>query len=206
MGGFIKKLLGRQEPVAASPALGTVSGESAGSATSREAIRRQVVQMALRDALRQHSVPAASLECQVVKTAGPGPGLHLLLTIRQEETRILGFASAFQQSVLAQLRKFDAGVSDWLHGVSWQLADKPADRPAATAVIAPAAVPAAVEPEVAGAAERTEAAASKAAAREDLERMFAIRDEELKRGRSDGEHDDFQMTQPAFEPTRPAER
>ena len=232
---------------------------------SDNATRRQLIQMMLRDGLRKHGIPAGWVECRmlVVSSRARGPGLYVRLVMRHWDMRLLTYAHAFQQQLMAAITEFEPEASGWLHGVSWELdvgdscpyLDMPhpsiwlelsqpqksampviaALMPASPAEFEPAPRPAfepvplpAFEPTTPPAFEPTTPPAAAGAAEvasqpgndeeadvlKDLERMFAIRDANIRQQSfSDTEPGGFGPTEPGgfgptelgdFRPTEPS--
>ena len=90
---------------------------------SENGVRRQLVQVLIRDLLRRHGIPPQWIDCQmmVVSSRTRGPGMHLRLVVRHWDERLMNHASAFQKEVLSDLKQFEPQAATWLHGVSWQL-------------------------------------------------------------------------------------
>lgn len=209
MAGFFGKIFGGAPPAPMPSELSSTFDDSTARDSSREANRRELLQGVVRDAMRRHAIPSSWIESKVFPAP---PGVHLLLIVREEPQRMYYFIRNFEESVAADLRRFDARAGEWLGGISWQFPakDMPSGRRTnvqapATAIEAPVPAPAPA-PEVPATAVAATAGAEggdeKAAALADLERLFAIRDEELRRGSGDGEHPEFAPTQPAFAPTQ----
>lgn len=120
---FIARLLGRQAqarvPTLASPAL-----------TSRDATRRELASMALRDTLRKHGIPHGWIagEASPVLTARKERGVHLRLVLRHWHPALPSCLVALQRSITSRLNRLDPLSCDWLVGISWkfELADEAA--------------------------------------------------------------------------------
>jgi hypothetical protein len=89
---------------------------------SDNALRRQLVHVLLRDVLRRNGIPSALVECQmlVVASRSRGPGMYVRLVLRQWDERLVRYAFAFQNALMADILRFEPTAADWLHGVSWQ--------------------------------------------------------------------------------------
>lgn len=175
------------------------SGGEEEAAEARSAVRRELVQVTLRETMRRHAIPSDWLEVRMLPavTRKGKRGLHVQLVVRQGQGSLLAYIPSFQSAWMAEIEKFDAHAWDWLLSISWQFAGitstNAGDVPAAGdwRLGAGAAPPAAAQ-----------AAGASAAAEEedddveqDLQALFAIRDAAMKDG-PPGE-------QPDFEPTRP---
>lgn len=180
--------------------------------------RRQLVQMLLRDGLRQHGIPPGWVEYRMllVNSRSRGSGMYLNLIMRHWDQRLLTYAHAFQEQLKSAITQFEPNAATWLHGISWELdvgntcpafyADMPAPfvwqqapAPAVAAVPTPVQTPAAVA--VAPVATVAAVAASSDPDAEvllDLQRMFAIRDADIQQQTAAGvPPPDFQDTEPA---------
>lgn len=90
---------------------------------SENDVRRQLVQVLMRDLLRRHGIPLEWIDCQmmIVTSRTRGSGMYIRLVVRHWDERLLNYASAFQKKLLADLRQFEPQTAKWLHGISWQL-------------------------------------------------------------------------------------
>jgi hypothetical protein len=163
---------------------------------SDNATRRQLVQVLLRDLLRSSGIPSAWIESRMllVSSKSRGPGMYVRLIVKHWDSRFMEYAYAFEQTLLADIDRLEPNSAKWLHGISWQfdLGDscpftslppkaywsQPASVSTA-AVAAPEALLPAVTavPEEAPSAEEVPDNDPTA----DLERLFAIRDQEIER-------------------------
>lgn len=164
---------------------------------SDNATRHQLVQMLLRALLRKHGIPTHWIELQILVVPGKvqGLGMHLRLVVKQWDVRLMNHVQAFQDTLLADITRYEAHALEWLHGISWQLEmsdscpytslpGKPFwDTPAQTGAPAPAAP-----------APRLSRHDEKA----HLELLFSLRDKE---GSS---HPVSERAFPAFEDTQPS--
>ena len=122
---LIKKMFGR--PPGASPAAGPESAQFQESdhgseSGSRNAPRRELVQVVLRDSMRRHGIPSAWIDCRIlsVVTRSQRTGLHVQFIVRDGVDRLLTYVPAFQTSFLEEIARFDPRVDDWLFSLSWQ--------------------------------------------------------------------------------------
>jgi hypothetical protein len=174
---------------------------------SENAIRRQLVQVLLRDVIRRHGIPPQWIELQmlVVSSSSRGAGMYVRLVIKQWDQGLMNYALALQNELLADIARFEPQASVWLHGISWQLemADgcpytvvpdkefwlKPAKQAAPV-------VPAAKEPPVAHALETTPTTEANDAL-EDLNRLFFIRDQDMSKSAGELAPVGYENTQPS---------
>lgn len=190
---------------------------------SRNAPRRELVQVVLRETMRRHGIPSAWIECRILPVASRTKmtkGMHVQLIVRDGVDRLLTYVPAFQDSFLQEIARFDPRVDDWLFSLSWQF---PSPNVAASSVMPDPVVFAganeAAPPTQALAAPQAElplpardqsgiADSSQTEGRrfgdeevlEDLQALYAIRDASLRRGRPEskgaaGERD-FESTHP----------
>ncbi|MDI1340616.1 hypothetical protein [Polaromonas sp.] len=180
--------------------------------------RRQLVQMLLRDCLRRHGIATDWVECQmlVVNSRNRGPGMYVRLVLRRWDARLMTYAFAFQNELLAAITQFEPQSSTWLHGISWEFkvgdscpypnmpdpAIWGAPVRAGTAVEVPAAAPAPVPAAAAAPAAVVAVAAADVEDDvmrdlKDLQNMFAARDASIEQEAASGVHADFQPTQPS---------
>ncbi len=192
---------------------------------SENAARRQLVQVLLRDLLRKSGIPADWVECQMllVSSRRRGTGMYVRLVLKHWDTRLMDYLPAFQNTLLADIRRFEPQANDWLLGIFWQFElegscphqtlpgkefwqeqEKPADStPAVTPSPAPTALAPQVIDDVADAAPALTSFTPlrqqrKNSATADLERIFATRDKELLEQAGEG------ITPVGYEKTQPA--
>ncbi|HQR98394.1 MULTISPECIES: hypothetical protein [unclassified Polaromonas] len=200
------------KPAARTPATTTRDSQHTIEDNSDNGTRRQLVQMLLRDCLRRHGIAADWVECQmlVVNSRSRGPGVYVRLVLRHWDARLMTYAFAFQNELLAAITQFEPQSGTWLHGISWEFKvgdscpfpDMPdpaiwgpparAAAPAALAAAAPAAVMAAAPAVPADEAEDDVMRDLK-----DLQNMFAARDASIEQEAAAGAPADFQPTQPS---------
>ncbi len=90
---------------------------------SANALRRQLVQVLLRDVMRRHGIPPGWLDCQmlVVSSRSRGEGMYVRLVMKHWDPRLLNYAVAFQKALMVDITRFEPHAADWLYGISWQL-------------------------------------------------------------------------------------
>lgn len=185
---------------------------------SDNAMRRQLVQVLLRDLLRKHGIAPQWIELQmlVVSRSSRGSGLYVRLILRHWDERLMNYALALQNALLVDIARFEPNASEWLHGISWQLEmtdscpyttlpDKafwaetatPA-KPliAAVTVVATASpTPAFNPPSAFTPTAPADPHSEESEALEDLQRLFQVRDQVLGR-HSEGIAVGYEKTQP----------
>ncbi|HSI55112.1 MAG: hypothetical protein ACAH21_12725 [Ramlibacter sp.] len=178
--------------------------------------RREMLRVVLRDTLNRHGIPTAwiTADMLVATSRAKEPGIHWRLSVKHWDPRLLNHTVALQNNLIKRVMSFDPLATNWLMGISWQLALEdesecpPMPHPGIWTSDAHAPIVAAAAPEVAGgviegpvviASKAPDPQADSAAnAKEDLERLFKIRDEDLLRnGGADGPRHTFAATEPA---------
>lgn len=179
---------------------------------SAHAVRKDLIKMVMRECLQRNGIPDAWLGAELLRASNPKrePGIHVRLLVRQWQPRLLQHAVALEQDLHQRLLVLDPQADTWLTGFSWQFAlDDTSACPAlprAGTWTAPVAAAGSAAPG------KTEAATPETApgdiiagpvvipkseddVRADLERLLALRDDDVRRhvvGAEDG-----------FAPTRP---
>lgn len=184
---FIDRLLGRGGR--SHPA-----GAAVPAPTGRDATRRELISMAVRDTLRKNGIPHewVGVETGPAATARKERGMHLRLVVRHWHAALPGCVVALQRSVSARVARLDPLSCEWLVGISWKF--EPADDSHCPALPEPQYWRA-ERPQRGEAAGRQRAAAD---ARERLKRLLASRDEAFP-ARA-GTAADFSPTQPMLMP------
>lgn len=189
---------------------------------SENATRRQLVQVLLRDVLRRSGIPADWIECQMllVSSRTRGNGMYVRLVLKHWDHRLMNYTVAFQSALMTEIERFEPRASDWLHGISWQmnmddscpyieLPEKSFWQPNSKSPFITPTLPRAMAGDVhppAALQRRERAARPNPPAPDvdendptlDLERLFAIRDQELDRQAANG------LIPVGYEKTQPA--
>ncbi|KQT07608.1 hypothetical protein [Ramlibacter sp. Leaf400] len=171
----------------------TDSGTEDEKAEARQAVRRELVQVTLRETMRRHAVPSDWMEVRMlpVVTSKGKSGMHVQLVVKQGQGSLLGYIPAFQSGFMAEIEKFEPRAWDWLFSISWQFAAITASNGGEEA----AGSWQAASPVTAPAPARPERQVEDDDVAQDLKALFAIRDAAMKPRADD--------TPPDFEPTRP---
>lgn len=192
------------------------SGSTSNEAeTSRNAPRRELIQVITRDTMRKHGIPSDWLECRILSTITRTgrAGLHVNFVVRQAHEQLLGYVFAFQDSFLSELARFEPRAREWLVSVGWEFEGHGAATPATGFKVAGGPTPAPTRaPLVAPQQQRAFAPTDDAMAAEltrsdedvqqDLQALFAIRDAAIAQTAKDPDRPDFEPTQ-SFEDTEP---
>ena len=211
---FFAQLSGKGKPAAAPSAsrdnLATIQQGSEND------MRRQLVQVLVRDLLRRHGIPTEWIDCQmmIVSSRTRGSGMYIRLVVQHWDERLMNYASAFQKELLADIKQFEPQATNWLHGISWQLEvdgscpyttlpgisfwQGPQAEATPTMAVTPDTAP---QPAPALKTEQTGPQAAQQAEpvnTDELERLFAIRDRELS------EQADLGLVDAGYEKTQPA--
>lgn len=211
--GILDLLIGKKgagDVKGSRPAASTqfVPSQSTQGPNSPHQVRKDVLKLVLRELLMRNGIPNAWLTADLLRTTNSRreQGIHVRFLMRHFEPRLMQHGPALEQEFFQRLLLLDPLAAHWLMGFSWQftLADtsKCPPLPNAQAWTAPqpepAAQPAAPAPEdhsgdvIAGPVFIPRAVDE---VRSDLERLLALRDEDMKRHGKAGDN---------FAPTRPA--
>lgn len=119
----IKKLFGWAPAPAAPPESAEFhESDATNEIGSRNAPRRELVHVVLRDSMRRHGIPSAWIECRILSmlSRNSKTGMHVQLIVRDGTDRLLTYVPAFQTSFMQEIARFDPRVDDWLLSLSWQ--------------------------------------------------------------------------------------
>jgi hypothetical protein len=183
---------------------------------SRNARKRELVQMVLRDTMRKHGIPSDWVDCRTLSSVSRSGrhGLHANFVVKQAHDRMHAYVFAFQDSFERELTRIEPRARDWLLSIGWEfvgfnMADMP--EPKAWAPSAPGSLQAPLldsdwAPQESGFGPQTlpqdeEPPKTEDDIQRDLKALFAIRDAAIadtapKRPRRP-ESGDFQATQPS---------
>jgi hypothetical protein len=223
--GLLDRIFGSgKEPDAPGPAASTQFRESEPdteeSRTSRNAPRRELVQVLLRDTMRKHGIPSDWVECRILSSISRSgrAGLHVNFVVKKAHDRLLAYVFAFQDSFERELARFEPRASDWLISLGWEFqgfnaADMPDPNSWASGPVPLQSplVQADWRPSHSGFGHGEPAAQEPAKSdedvQEDLQALFAIRDaamaDAVRKPPPEEEHGDFESTQPPEEPEPP---
>jgi hypothetical protein len=228
--GWLQKIFGRSQKAAwvGGPATSQFhesdSGSSDQEAGARNAPRRELVQVILRDTMRQHGIPSDWIECRILSTVSRSgrPGLHVNFVVRQAHDKLLHYVFAFQESFERELARFEPRSREWMLSLGWEFQDYKAGPEAVAGpaswsqaaghapLVAPGSLgplldrPAGPGPGFAPTTEPLghEAGKSEDDVQRDLEALFAIRDAAMAdTGRKPPPpvENDFENTQPSLD-------
>jgi hypothetical protein len=191
------------------------------SRASRNAPRRELVQVILRDTMRKHGIPSDWVECRVLSSVNRSgrPGLHVNFVVKKAHDRLLAYVFAFQDSFERELARFEPRASDWLMSLGWEFqgfnaADMPDPNSWAPSGAAPLHAPL-VQPDWRGPPSgfghtlppRAEPPKSDEDMESDLKALFAIRDaamaDTLRKPPPQVDANEFESTQPPEDPEPP---
>ena len=181
---------------------------------TQNSTRRELLRVVLRDTLTRHGIPTAwiTADMLVATSSKREPGIHWRLSIKHWDERLMTHTVALQNNLIKRVLSFDPLATNWLMGISWQLAlddesacppmphpgmwtsepHRVADKPEAAAPGGSGDVISG--PVLIGGATAGDAAST---AREDLEKLFAIRDADRERHGKDEPAHTFAATEPA---------
>jgi len=155
-------------------------------------VRRELVQVTLRETMRRHAVPSDWLDLRmlpVVNRKGKH-GMHVQLVVKQGQGALLTYIPSFQSAFMAEIEKFEPRAWDWLLSISWQFTGISSTNAGEEPRVVTQPTPLAQAPA------RPQAAATPVDedVEQDLQALFAIRDAAMQQS---------QEPQPDFQPTRP---
>ena len=215
--GILDLLIGKKgaaAPKAARPAAPAAStqfapSQSTQSASSPHQVRKDVLKLVLRELLMRNGIPNAWLSADLLRTTNSRreQGVHVRFLMRHFEPRLMQHGPAIEEEFMQRLLQLDPEAGNWLMGFSWQFvlddASKcpplpnanawTAPQPEAVPQAAPAATPAQGEGDVIAGPVFIPKPVDEV--RSDLERLLALRDEDMKRHGKAGDN---------FAPTRPS--
>jgi len=213
--GLIGKIFGngREKEASASTQFRESEPDSSDQEASRNAPRRELVQVVLRDTMRKHGIPSDWIECRILSSVNKlgRHGLHVNFVVKEAHDRLLAYVFAFQDSFEREIARFEPRVRDWLLSIGWEFqgfnaAEMPDPRTWAQSGPAPLTpMPAFAQPreDVFPPTEDPDAEPPKTDEdiQRDLQALFAIRDAALadaaaERPTPGARSEDFQPTQP----------
>lgn len=95
---------------------------SRGSDSQRDESRRELLGLAVRDALRKHGIPAQWITAETFSalTGSRVRGMHLRLVVREWQPKFLAYTVALQKAITARLLRLDPLSQGWMAGISWK--------------------------------------------------------------------------------------
>jgi hypothetical protein len=91
----------------------------------REATRRELVGMAVRDVLRANGLYQECIEAETLNSSARNrteKGIHLRLVLKSWDLRMLPYLQSIQLLVHARVCRLDPLATHWLTGISWRFA------------------------------------------------------------------------------------
>lgn len=163
-----------------------------------QSVRKDLLKVALRETLTRNGIPPTWISADMLRTTSASKresGLHVRFQLRHWDPRLMLHAPAFEAEFSERLHLLDPLAGNWLMGFSWQFAlqDKSAcpalphpatwtapPPPTAPAPLAPVAEPSSFGDVIAGPT-ALEHPRPLDDVRADLERLLALRDEDLRK-------------------------
>jgi hypothetical protein len=184
------------------------ASQSTQAASSPHQVRKDVLKLVLRELLLRNGIPNSWLAADLLRTTNSRreQGVHVRFLMRHFEPRLMQHGPAFEQEFTQRLLLLDPQAQTWLMGFSWQFVlddiGKCPPLPNAAAWTAPQPEPVPEAPEAAPEDHSGDVIAGPVyipkpvdEVRSDLERLLALRDDDMKRHGKVGDN---------FAPTRPA--
>jgi hypothetical protein len=102
------------------------SQTAVGQTKSRNAPRRDLVHVTLRETMRKHGIPSDWIECRTlsVLTRQHKQGMHVQFLVRKADHQLLAYVHAFQESFWHAIQRSDPRAKDWLFSVGWEFYGK----------------------------------------------------------------------------------
>jgi hypothetical protein len=96
---------------------------------SRNAPRRDLVKLVLRETMRKHGIPTDWMDCRAlsVLTKHHKSGMHVQFLVLKGDHQLLKWLHAFQESFWDQILRTDPTANDWLFSVGWEFYGKSID-------------------------------------------------------------------------------
>jgi hypothetical protein len=217
--GMFDLLLGRK-PASAGKPRNSKTGNSTqfgasqmtqGGPASVNSIRKDLLRVAMRETLTRNGIPPGWVSADMLRTnsAKKEAGMHVRFLVRHWEPRLLLHGVALEQDFLQRLLTLDPQAHDWMAGFSWQFALEdtsacpPLPHPGAWIAPLPTVpehtAPASMHGPITqgGIIEGPPMLPARPIdeVRADLERLLAVRDQDMKRQAESGD---------PYAPTRPA--
>jgi hypothetical protein len=215
--GILDLLIGKKSASAAKPRVSRSAvanstqfapSQSTQAASSPHQVRKDVLKLVLRELLMRNGIPNSWLTADLLRTTNSKreQGIHVRFLMRHFEPRLMQHGPAFEQEFTQRLMLLDPLAASWLMGFSWQFVlddiSKCPPLPNASAWTAPQPEPMADAVQAAPEDHSGDVIAGPVyiskpvdEVRSDLERLLALRDEDMKRHGTAGDN---------FAPTRPA--
>ncbi|MEJ8836636.1 hypothetical protein [Ramlibacter sp. AN1133] len=202
--GMFDMLLGRK-PAPAAPARHSRAAPSTQfdsqhtqAGGNSQSVRKDLLRLVLRETLTRNGIPPTWLSADMLRTTSPArreTGLHVRFLVRHWDPRLVQHAVAFENEFTQRLQLLDPAASSWLMGFSWQFtmedrsACLPLPHPATWMAPPPPSAPAPLagngEPssygDVIAGPTAMEQSRPLEDVRADLERLLALRDEDLRK-------------------------
>ena len=95
-------------------------------AKERNAPRRELVHVVLRETMRRHGIPSDWVGCRIlsVVTKQHKSGMHVAFIVHRGDEQLLKYVHAFQEAFLTELTRLDPFAKQWLFSIAWQFEGK----------------------------------------------------------------------------------
>src|SRR4051812_229204 len=209
--GMLKRLLGGKSAGSAParhsrnpPTTQFAPSQMSQQAGSVHSVRKDLLKLVLRETLTRNGIPGTWMAVDLLRTTNSKKeqGVHVRFLVRQWVPRLLEYGPALEQEFVQRLVLLDPAARNWLMGFSWQFALE--DTTPCPAMPHPASWTATRDSEARPAAQPAPELESGDIiagpvmipkplddVRADLERLLALRDEDMKRH---GSEDTFAAT------------
>jgi hypothetical protein len=89
---------------------------------SKNAPRRELVKLVLRETMRKHGIPSDWMDCRAlsVLTHQHKSGMHVQFLVLTGDHQLLRWVHAFQESFWEEVLRSDPKAREWLFSVGWE--------------------------------------------------------------------------------------
>ena len=93
---------------------------------SKNAPRRELVRLVLRETMRKHGIPSDWMDCRSlsVLTKQHKSGMHVQFLVFQGDHQLLKWVHAFQENFWENILRTDPSATEWLFSVGWEFYGK----------------------------------------------------------------------------------
>jgi hypothetical protein len=143
--GLMKKIFGTggdaKPPGTASLPAFRESETTVEKAKERNAPRRELIHVVLRETKRRHGIPSDRVGCRSlsVVTRQHKSGMHVQFIVHKGDEQLIKYVHAFQDAFWTEITRLDPFARQWLFSLAWQFDGMPAEGFAAMPM--PASVP-----------------------------------------------------------------
>ena len=131
--GLMKKIFGaggetKPSGAASLPAF-RESETTVEKAKERNAPRRELIHVVLRETMRRHGIPSDWVGCRIlsVVTRQHKSGMHVQFIVHKGDEQLIKYVHAFQDAFWTEITRLDPFARQWLFSLAWQFDGMPAE-------------------------------------------------------------------------------